>query len=456
MLDFKEQFDLGYELSKFERDNNKIYKFIESCLGYKLHDNVYSIIHELNKKIITDYESTLSDVEDNKVGKLVSVYKRTVDCKLLDNYIWDCEAVAEFEQDLDIKIDNLDVDSYFKERTYKSPSTPSIDFLHNYCRLVMLNGRPLLIILPLEAELLLNASEVLGKKTIYGVDYTLLVEFVDKFCECHNGIALVFAYDNVSFHYHVKTDRLCSNENITLKLNKIDTIFECLKSGINVELLSALSFLNGWDSYLESYIISRENFYNTYIDSVIDLKIKSGSICTDSNPLFIEFKNTLLSILNHYKLEKDVKELYTVVLGSTVEIFEPTVSYSKRLNILNTWKNLISNSEDYNLIKVSYTGIDIFSDDVTYNWDISVFKDLPLLLFTVATVKYNTSVSYLVRKLTNYYALDSSAYKKPYEISTNIYSDGNLNKIRAVSKFVNAVEVLGFNLTDFDISVKRK
>lgn len=338
-----------------------------------------------------------------------------------------------------------------------SPHLPLVSDLIWYGKL---DNKLLLITLPLDIEYYFDSDLVLERmrEALDSVAYTLRHDL--------NLIQLNFGYSC----FHIMG--IAGLFGINIPFSNLSRIKYFLNKTGDFSLISALNRFKGCtDANLLDYLCNRDDFWNKYIAYLIDKQeAYSVSASHDYNISEDEYFSeceSYLDELKNFKANKCDNEYNTILFAEAVGLFNSSDDDTDApLDNIIVWSELLDPTCDKSVVSVTYEGtrtytyqVDEFEPPQTTKKaipnTINIVKDLPMLLYGVASRFYDYSPSSLVKALPKYYSLDANDFKKPYGIYKGIvFADGNLSKIRAVTKFVEAVKTLGLSLSEFKIEVK--
>ena len=389
--------DLGYEISKFGRNDMEIIDEIEQQLGVSLIPFNRYIKMNTQDKILSGI------ISNNTKSDYNSLYFANCSSLYFANLNTDTKVLVYLDDKVGHFLNNTNT---FDSLDYLAPN---IDPKWG------------------------NLEELNLKKKI-----------VESYATHKNSYVLFFNYDFISVR--------SSTVSLSFPYTEIRNIKAYLHDGFNSDLYQVLKEINGVSISAGDYIYSTSEDLISLIEANLDKKMKLSKGNKELEDELI-YASTSLQMFRDYVYSHNYSDLD--IKNEIIKINSGIGNIAKRRLALARWSALLH--EDLaNFVCVNYTGdmnldrsYTSLTDGSCWNFSaVNTAKDLVKLFFVASYSIYND-----IRCVKKYISFDSDDFKVPYEIYEGVYADGNLSKQRAYKKFIDALKSLSLNLSDFEVIV---
>lgn len=407
--------NLGYELSKFKRNDVAIVDFISMVLGERLEPLVSYVNNTADESLKLAIKSAQipSGFESNEFSNIYIA--NFEDFEVMIYLPLSAEVFIDFIQEsVSFGIDNRDVRGihpYFIEESYSSES-----------------------------------------KFNYSTDnrhFSIFKEFIKKE-DAVSRYVIMFDYDS----FYVQTNFA----SINYGYEHFHNIKRFLKDGYDKDMAFVFQHIVKYLP-LSDYILDKDSYIKALRDSLVD----GISDCSNQ-----DIKNDYISALdkfdtflrNHDSKDFD-NQFIKYSCGSTSTLFLWNSFGVRKSHLINWGKLLVLDSDvvsisyhymfppEYDLL--GHSGNRSIMPIITIN----IVKDLPKLLWQVYNSRFCGKPSQISALVPGYFSTDAHDFRKPYDIHDGLlFADGNLSKSRAVKKFIEAVKTLGLNLSEFVVNIR--
>lgn len=245
-------------------------------------------------------------------------------------------------------------------------------------------------------------------------------------------------------------------------------LLKFIELGINDKLAEFLCH-RGISDLVTSHLLYGDGF--EYVKQEIEDELKVA----DNEDLISDLELSLMFLDNYLNSERPCNELAHLAMFKCSDIMYRRGNFLRddekadiRHSTLYKWSRILSDDRDVIYIKYKGNFSPLFKGhyrlssvgaSMPESFVVNVVKDLPKLLLFVYSLAYDNSEEISESDISNlvpdYISKDSSKFRRPYDLyNGEFFADGNLSKVRAVKKFISAVEKLGMNLSDFHIEIE--